>query len=104
MQQLIPSYNKLNGLFYRNLYAYDERIPFPVMLLLVAGSWLIGILIGFMNGFHEKRHYLVPLIFLVLVTLSVESILDLNNPASGGIKTSYEDFSYQKTIIEQIEP
>ena len=104
VQQLILSYNKLNGLFYRNLYAYDERIPVLIMVLLVAGSWLIGILIGFMNGFHQSRHYLVPFIFLMLVTLCVESILDLNNPASGGIKTSYEDFSYQKAIIEQYEP
>jgi hypothetical protein len=100
-QQLIPFYNKLSGMFYRNLYSYNERIPFLIMGVLIIGSWLIGMLVGFMNGFYTPRHYLVPLIFVILVLLSIQAIFDLNNPTSGSIKVNYEDFKYQKDILEQ---
>ncbi len=80
IQLLLPHFNKLNSLFYRNLYSFTERVPLPVLLLLIAGSLLTGTLVGFMNAFHQHRHYLVPLIFVVLVMLSIGIILDMNNP------------------------
>lgn len=101
VQVLLPYFNKLNGLFYRNLYSFTERVPLPVALLLIAGSLLIGVLVGFMNGFHRPRHYLVPLIFVVLVTLSIGTILDMNNPSRGGIRPNYEDFKYQEELLKK---
>jgi hypothetical protein len=100
-QILLPYFNKLNSMFYRNLYSFTERVPLPVLLLLIIGSVLTGILVGFMNGFHQHRHYLVPLIFVVLVVLSIGAILDMNNPSRGGIRPSYEDFKYQKELLEK---
>lgn len=101
VKQLRPYFFNVNALFYRNLYSYEERVPLPIILLLIIGSWLIGLLVGFMNGFHQQRHVLVPLIFVVLVGLPIGAILDMNNPAKGSIKPDYHDFRYQKEMLEK---
>ncbi len=63
---------------------------------------LIGILVGFMNGFYEKRHYLVPLIFVVIVSLMVQSIRDLDNPYGGTIRPQYDNLKDIRSLI--LEP
>lgn len=59
------------------------------MFLLVIVSLLIGFLIGFMNGIKSKIHYIVPVIYFVMIALTMMVIIDLNNPKIGLIKPSY---------------
>ncbi len=91
VKTFMPMYNELNAAFYRLVYSFDERTPAIIMFLLVAGSFLIAILVGFMNGLKENRHYLVPIIFFVLVGLSVQAIRDLNNPYGGLVRPDYQN-------------
>ena len=70
-------------------YSYYERTPSFIMFLLVIVSLLIGFLIGFMNGMKLNVHYLVPIIYFVMITLTMAVINDLNNPRIGLIKPSY---------------
>ena len=70
-------------------YSYNEKTPSFVMLLLVIVSLLIGFLVGFMNGMKLTIHYLVPIIYFVMITLIMAVINDLNNPRLGFIKPSY---------------
>jgi hypothetical protein len=102
-QQDIPKalsyFDKLNAGFYRIIYSYYERTPLIIMALIIISSWLIGLLVGFLNGFHQSRHYLVPIIFMVLVKLCVESIQDLDNPYRGLVEPDYSDFVAQLHIL-----
>lgn len=70
-------------------YSYSERTPSFIMFLLVIVSLLIGFLVGFMNGMKLKVHYLVPIIYFIMITLTMTVINDLNNPRLGYIKPNY---------------
>jgi hypothetical protein len=96
---LMPYVNQLNGSFIRFVHSYDVRTPPLIMILLVFSSLLIGILVGFLNSFNNKTHYLVPVIFVVIVSLCIQSIRDLDNPYIGSIQPSFADFSRQLDII-----
>jgi len=87
--------DKLNvaiALDYHIQYSELERTPITIMILLIGGSFLIGILIGFTNGFNEEHHFLIPFIFFVLTSLTVISIRDLDNPTVGWIRPSYKNY------------
>jgi hypothetical protein len=73
--------HRATALNYRILYSHQDRTPLEIMALLVLGSWIVGLLVGFTNGFNEELHGLTLL-----------SIRDLDNPASGMIKPSYENY------------
>lgn len=98
---ILSSFNQLNTFFYRIMYSYEERTPRLIILLIIISSWFIGMLIGFMNGFYKARHYLVPVIFIILVALSVQTIRDLDNPTKGSIKPDYNNFKQQRDILLQ---
>jgi hypothetical protein len=98
---IMPYLNQLNGFFYRMINSYDERTPPLIIILLVFSSLLIAILVGFLNSFNNRRHFLVPVIFLVIVSLCIQSIRDLDNPYIGSIQPSFKDFKRQLDIINR---
>ena len=81
--------DQIKSSFVLNAYSYNERTPSLVMFLLVIMSLLIGFLVGFMNAIKSEIHYLVPLIYFVMITLTMMVITDLNNPFTGSIKPTY---------------
>jgi hypothetical protein len=92
LQSLYPHYNNLSSSFYAITYSFAERTPVSVIGLLIIASLLIGMLVGFMNGFYDGgKHLLVPLIFIVLVTLSIQTIRDMDNPTKGAIKPKIDN-------------
>lgn len=97
---LLPSFNLLAATSFRILYSYEERTPLLIIVLIIISSLLIAFLIGFMNGFYEKKHYLVPLIYIILVALTVQAIRDMDNPYHGSIKPSYQNIKNIKSMIE----
>jgi hypothetical protein len=86
--QLLQKLNQLSSVFYRNQYSYNERTPGIIMMLLIISSLIVGLLVGFMNGFEDKKHYLVPLIYIVIVSFTMQSIRDLDDPLKGTIRPS----------------
>ena len=91
LEQLSRYCDDIKSSFSRIAYSYNERTPSTVMYLLIISSLLIGFLIGFMNGVNSSVHYLVPLIFVVFISLIMLVIRDLNNPFGGIIKPNYVD-------------
>lgn len=91
--------NDLSIRFNNNFYALSERTPPLIMFLIVIASLLIGCLVGFTNGFYEKRHYLVPAIYVFMVVLTVQAIKDLDYPLGGFIKP---DVSNLRNIFDRI--
>jgi hypothetical protein len=96
---IMPFINKMIGTFYRTLGSYDDRTPPLIIILLVWSSLLIGVLIGFLNSFNNKTHYLVPIIFIVIVSLCIQGIRDLDNPYIGTIQPSFSDFKNQLDML-----
>jgi len=92
--------DQLQSSFILNAYSYSERAPSLVMFLLVTMSLLIGFLVGFMNAIKSKVHYVVPLIYFVMVALTMMVITDLNNPFTGLIKPN---FHHLKITYEYIK-
>ena len=92
LETLYSFYNNLSSSFYAITYSFTERTPLSVIGLLIIASLLIGVLVGFMNGFYaDGRHLLVPLIFIVLVTLSIQTIRDMDNPTTGAIRPKIDN-------------
>lgn len=96
---LLPIYNQLNSASFKLTYSYGERIPPLIYLLITLSSLLLAVLVGFMNGFYEKRHYLVPLIYLVIVSLMMQAIRDIDNPYKGSVKPRYENLKNLRTLL-----
>jgi hypothetical protein len=86
--QLMDKFNDISKVFYRVEYSYVERTPDIIMFFLLGSSLLVAILVGFMNGMPDKRHVLVPLIFVILVSFTFEAIRDLDDPLHGTIRPS----------------
>ncbi len=99
---LMDKINAAISLGYRIQYSHQERTPATVLTLLILGSLLIGLLIGFANGFNENLHLLVPLIFFLLTSLTISTILDMDNPSFGIIRPSHENYVNMLNTLEAI--
>ncbi len=99
---LSASNDHLSATTFRMIYSYDERTPLIIIFLLVISSWLIGLLIGFMNGFHKSRHILVPMLYLILAGFTMQAIRDLDNPMKGGIRPNYKNLLDIRNAIQHI--
>ena len=102
VSRISPVVHRATALDYRTFYSNHDRLPVTVITLVVLGAWLVGILIGFTNGFNREHHLLVPLIFIVLTGLTILTILDLNNPSLGQIRPSYENYAGLLQYIRQM--
>lgn len=94
--------DKINAaitLDYRIQYSALERTPTVIIILLVVGSFLVGLLIGFTNGFSDHLQVLVPAIFFLLTTLTISAILDMDNPSFGIIRPSYNNYENMLQLI-----
>lgn len=100
LNKITDCFDQLQSSFIINAYSYSERAPSLVMFLLVTMSLLIGFLVGFMNAVKYKTHYLVPLIYFVMVALTMMVITDLNNPFSGFIKPNYHQLKMTYEYIK----
>jgi hypothetical protein len=72
------------------LAVYQERLPWSIVLLLFLASAVPAFLIGEKQGASQKAHATGSISFIVLVTLVVFVILDLNQPHRGMIKVSQD--------------
>ncbi|QMU26504.1 bestrophin-like domain [Adhaeribacter radiodurans] len=101
--QIASALHRASAIGYRSFYSNHDRLPVTIIVLVVLGAWLVGILVGFMNGFNREHHLLVPLIFIVLTSLTILTILDLNNPALGQIRPSFENYADLLQYLRQAQ-
>jgi hypothetical protein len=89
----MPLTNTLNNVTSSNasrLAMYQERLPWSIVLLLFLGSVIPAFLVGEKQGATQKVHLSGSISFIVLVTLVVFVILDLNQPHRGMIRVSQD--------------
>jgi hypothetical protein len=100
IKNLIVLIEKAGSRYYLLLYTFMERTPIPVMISLIAISFAISFLVGFMNSFQEHPNYLIPIIFIVVTVLMVNGIRDLDNPVGGLITPHYDDLMNVQEVIK----
>jgi hypothetical protein len=81
------------------LAAFHARLPWSIVLLLFFGSVVPAFLIGEKQGAANTVHLSGSTCFIVLVTLVVYVILDLNQPRQGLITVSHESL---ERVIESM--
>ena len=104
VRRLLPALHKLSAATSRLHYSYQEGTPYSIIGLLLISSWAIGVLVGFTNNAQENRHYFVPLLFMVISVLTVQTIRDLDNPELGFIRPNYGNLQDLQRLIVQDQP
>ena len=104
VRRLLPALHKLSAATSRLHYSYQEGTPYSIIGLLLISSWAIGVLVGFSNSAQETRHYLVPVLFMVISVLTVQAIRDLDNPELGFIRPNYGNLQDLQRLIVQDQP
>ena len=83
----------------RHAFSYAERTPGIIIFLLTISSLLVGFLVGFMGGVKNNIHYLVAIIYIVIISMVMMVIRDLNDPYRGLIKPDYMNLKRNYKII-----
>jgi len=90
---VVPLTNTLNNLTSSNasrLAAFQERLPWSIVVLLFLSSIVPSYLIGHKQGESQKVHLSGSFSFIILVTLVIFVTFDLNQPRKGLIKVNQE--------------
>jgi hypothetical protein len=85
--------NTLNNVTSTNasrLAAFEERLPWSIVVLLFLSSLAPSFLIGEKQGISKKVHLSGSFSFIILVALVIFVTLDLNQPRRGLIKVNQE--------------
>jgi hypothetical protein len=90
---LTNTLNNLTSTHASRLAAYDEILPWSIVLLLLLSSIVPSFLIGMKQGETHKLHHSGTLSFIVLVSLVIFVTLDLNQPRRGLIRVNRSHWS-----------
>lgn len=101
IKNLIVLIEKAGSRYYLLLYTFMERTPIPIMISLLAISFTISFLVGFMNSFQEHPNYLIPIIFIIVTVLMINGIRDLDDPVGGLITPHDEDLLNVREMMER---
>ncbi|SDY58379.1 bestrophin-like domain [Hymenobacter psychrophilus] len=104
LRRLLPAFSRLNAATSRLHYSNQEGTPTSIIMLLLLSSWAIGVLVGFTNNAQETRHYFVPVLFIVISVLTIQTIRDLDNPTLGFIRPSYGNLQDLQRFIGPDQP
>src|SRR5262249_25664269 len=92
---LTSALNEVTSAHASRLAAYEETLPWPVELLLLMASVVPSFLVGAQQGAARKTRLSGTLSFIVLVTLLIFIILDLNQARRGFINVNREPLERQ---------
>lgn len=98
---IIVSAERIGDQSFRLLYSFRERTPVNIILVLVLFSWLMGFLIGFLNNVKPNKNYIIPFIFVMITSLLINTIRDLDNPDKNFITPNYDDLHNIKILVEK---
>jgi hypothetical protein len=84
----VQTLNETIDLHTLQLAALANRIPAPIFLMLCFVACVALGLIGYGNGYSDKRHVVLPVLVTMLVAAVILVIIDLHRPTEGFIKVS----------------
>jgi hypothetical protein len=89
---LTNTLNEVTSATASRLAAYDETLPWSIQLLLLVAAGTPAFLTGRMQGDSNRTRLTGTISFVVLVTLAIYVILDLNQGRRGLIQVSRQPF------------
>ena len=92
--------NHIVQMHFQGFYSRQERIPQMVIALLVFASTVGAFLVGFSTGVNQRRIWVVPTVFIVLVTMTVATIRDLDDPYGGFIMVDFSNMVELRQVLE----
>ena len=87
---LTNTLNNLTSSHASRLAAYQETLPWSILVLLLLSSVTPAFLVGQQQGEAGKTHFGGTICFVILVGLVIFVVLDLNQPARGLITVNLE--------------
>ena len=75
------------------------KVPVEVMQALIVYSVITALTLGYVMGGLKARHRIVATILFVLISVSIMVTLDLDSPASGGIRLSGEPLVSARAVL-----
>ena len=100
----VPLTNTLNNLTSSHasrLAAYQESLPWSIVLLLLLNAITPAFLLGEQQGESTKVHFSGTICFIILVGLVIFVVLDLNQPARGLIRVNVESLEQVLRSMEK---
>jgi hypothetical protein len=98
---LTNTLNNLTSAKAAHVAANQERLPWLILALLLLGAVVPALLMGLHQGASKQLHRPGTFSFMVLVTLVIYVILDLNQPKRGLITVSYGSLEQQLKSMEK---
>jgi hypothetical protein len=86
----IASINETINLHSRRLAALRARLPEPVVLVLYLVAGLSMMMVGFQNSYNGKRNYFSALSVIIIFTVVMMLIIDLDRPQEGLLTVSQQ--------------
>ncbi len=87
---LTNALNEVTGMNATRIATIEDRLHPAIVILLFMAAFFTMFLVGREQGFEGKMEFAGPLGLIVLITMVVYVILDLNQPARGFITVSQE--------------
>lgn len=101
IDQLTSYTSDLRSSYIRLTENYDQSTPTVIIIILIFYSLLIGSLIGFMTIIDNNQTYILATIFLVISTIMVAAIWDLDHPNLGFIRPNYQSITEVSKLFNQ---
>jgi hypothetical protein len=98
---LITAVNAVLDTATRREAAIAERIPGPVMGLLIAYSVISAALLGYVFGAYGSPHRITGLVLFTLLSMTLVLIIDLDRPQGGGVRVNQQPM---RDVIAQTAP
>jgi hypothetical protein len=97
---LTNTLNEITSAHASRTAAYEERLPWPVQILLLVTASASAFLLGRQQGLASRKYVTGTICFIVLVSLVVFVIKDLSQPRRGMIRTNFESMVW---LVESIK-
>ena len=101
IDQITTYTSNLRSSYIRLTENYDQSTPTVIIIILIFYSLLIGSLIGFMTIIDNNQTYILATIFLVISTIMVAAIWDLDHPNLGFIRPNYQSITEVSKLFNQ---
>ncbi len=93
---LLPSLNDMIDITTTRSIALRTRTPSLVFALLILFALMSGLLAGYSTAKRERRSWLHMLLYAGFVSITIYTVLDLDDPRSGLIRLDAADSAIQK--------
>jgi FtsH-binding integral membrane protein len=91
LRLLVPALNQMMDVTTARAVALHTYLPPLILLLLVSVALLSGLLAGYAMARRKKRSGMHMFLYAAAVALTVDAILDLDQPRSGLIRLTAAD-------------